>query len=365
MEKEMISNRQFMIIISIIALASPILYVPKSVTESAGRDGWLIVLVAGIVAALNALMFFWIERAYPGKNLMEINHIILGRFLGRVLNFVYIFYFIDLCTWVLREFTDFLLITVEPSTPFYLYVVIALIMSSYTTFHGIEVYARVSEIIFPVMFVMYLFVFALLCNQYKPEHLLPILENGVIQPLKNMFVTETLFGDVMIISMIIHHVRKTSSTPMYIISGMGLSTLFTCIAVITSIMVVGAETTATLTYPTFTLIQNINIANILDRIDILIVTMWIIGVFVKITCYFMGVVYGLSTTLHVKNPRFLILPIAFAMIVISKYKVPNFIQLSTIYANKAWYFGLFQFVIPSVLLILAIIRKNACRKRQE
>lgn len=262
-----------MCLISLITLSSSILYIPKAVTETAGRDGWFVVLVAGTLGTLNALLFLWLERLFPGKNLMEINHILLGRFFGSLLNFVFIFYFIDLCTWVIREFADFLLITVEPSTPFYVYVLIALILTSYAAMQGWEVFARVSEIIFPIILGMYLLIFCFLFNQYNPQYLLPVLENGIFQPLKGLLMTETLFSDVMIILMITNHVRKTAKTPIYLIVGMLLSTFFVSAAVVASIMSVGAKTTATLTYPTFSLIQNINIANFLDRIDILIITM--------------------------------------------------------------------------------------------
>ncbi|MGD8189364.1 GerAB/ArcD/ProY family transporter [Brevibacillus ginsengisoli] len=362
MGKEVISNKQFVSLITVIAIASPILYIPKAVTSTANRDGWYVVLIAGFFGMINALVILWLEKQFPGKNLMEINRILLGRFIGGLLNFVFILYFIDLCTWVLREFTEFLLITVEPTTPFYVYVTIGMILASFTAFHGLEVFARVSEIIFPIVFGIYLLVFCLLLNQYHPENLLPVLENGVVKPLKGMLETETLFGDIMIILMITNHVRKDQNTQKYLMMSMGWSTIFICASVVASIMDFGAETTSTLTYPTFTLIQDINIANILDRIDILVVAIWILGVYVKFTSYFFGAVYGISTALQLKNYRVVILPIALAMIVITKWKVPNFIQISTIYSQNAWYFALFQIGIPSALLLLAILRKKLIKK---
>ncbi|RNB89699.1 spore gernimation protein [Brevibacillus fluminis] len=362
MRKEIITNRQFMILISIITIASSILYIPRAVSQIAGRDGWLVVLVSGLVGLLNLYVFLWMERLYPGKNLMEIHQQLLGKVFGGLLNFVYLFYFIDISTWVIREFVDFLLITVEPSTPFFVYAIIALLMAVYATFHGVEVFASVSELLFPIIVGIYFISFCLLVNEYHPHYLLPVLENGIAAPFRQFLVTETFFGDVMIISMIINHVRKTKFTPLYATAGIGLTMFFICSAVVSVVMLVGAETAATLTYPTFSLIQNINIANILDRLDILIITMWMIGVFVKITSYFMGSVQALSTILQISNPRAIIIPIALSMIVITRFKVPTFAQLDDVYSAGAWYFSVFQLAIPSLVLLLAIIVNQINKK---
>jgi uncharacterized membrane protein HdeD (DUF308 family) len=83
MSKEMISNRQFMILIALIIVATSSLYVPQAVTYTTGRDGWYVVMVAGVVGAVNCMVFLWLERMYPGKSFLEINKLLLGDMLGR------------------------------------------------------------------------------------------------------------------------------------------------------------------------------------------------------------------------------------------------------------------------------------------
>ncbi|WP_261304422.1 GerAB/ArcD/ProY family transporter [Paenibacillus andongensis] len=363
MEKEVISNRQFMQLLAVLSIATTILYVPQSLTSTTGRDGWLFIFIFGLFGCINILLFIVLERLFPGKSFFQINRIVFGRIVGGLLNFAYIFYFIDLCTWVMREFTDFFLITIEPSTPFSVFLIVAIVLSSYAVFHGMEVISRMNEVIFFITFCAYLILCLLLVNQYHPEYLLPILENGLFKPLKFWAVPTSFFGDAFIVCMFINHVRKTKHTPVYAAIGMLLATLLSCILVLVSTMTLGAETTEKLTYPTLSLIRNINIANIVDRIDMFVVTIWMLGIFIKFSFYFMGSVYGLSEVLSIKNHRWLILPIALCMFIHTKFKVSSLVQLSTIYNVKPWYFQTFQLYLPILILLVALIVRKRKSKQ--
>jgi len=358
MHKEVISNRQFMLLITMCTLPTAILYVPQAVTSSAGRDGWYLVLVSGAVGIVNTLIFVWLGRMYPGKNFLEIARVLLGRYLGGLFNFVYLFYLMDLTTWVLRAFTNFLLVTVEPETPFYTYLIIGGILATFAVFHGLEVLARITEIIFPIIFCTYILIFCLLIDQYHPEYLQPVLEDGLLQPLHSLILPVSWYGDVMIISMFVNHVRFTRQTPLYAVTGMGMTIFFLATAIIAAIMVLGAETTATLTFPTYSLIQNISIANVFERIDVLIVTIWMFGAFVKFSFYLMGGVYGLSKVLHLQHPRWIILPLAVCMVIDARLKATSSMHVNVIFVNSAWYFFLFQFVLPFCLLCWAVLMKK-------
>ncbi|MFD0693466.1 endospore germination permease [Paenibacillus sp. GCM10027628] len=355
MEKEFISNRQFMQLLAVLSIATTILYVPQSLTLTTGRDGWLFALIFGLFGSINMLLFIVLEKLFPGNSFFQTNQIVLGRFIGGLVNFAYIFYFIDLCTWVFREFTDFFLITIEPATPFSVYLIVAILLSSYVVLHGMEVLARMNEVIFFIIFFAYLLLCLLLVNQYHPEYLLPVLENGVFKPLSSWEAPTSYFGDAFIVCLFMNHVRKTKHTPIYVTGGILLSASLACVIVLVSTMTLGAETVGKLTYPTLSLIRNINIANFVDRIDMFVVTIWMLGTFVKFSFYFMGSVYGLSEILSVKKPQWLILPIALCMFIHTKFKVTSLVQLSTIYNTLPWYFQTFQLYLPSIVLLVALL----------
>ncbi|HHY06484.1 MAG TPA: GerAB/ArcD/ProY family transporter, partial [Clostridia bacterium] len=73
----------------------------------AGHDAWLTVL-AGLT---EGLIFVFIITAlgtrFKGKNLIEINDLIFGSYLGKVVSLVYLWYFLHLASMVLRSYGDF------------------------------------------------------------------------------------------------------------------------------------------------------------------------------------------------------------------------------------------------------------------
>jgi spore germination protein KB len=365
MEKGVITNSQLMMLITVITLSTSILYVPQPITSSAGRDGWFLVLVAGGIGIFNTLIFIWIARLYPGKNLIQINRLLLGKVLGFILNCIYIFYFIDLGTWVLREFSAFLLITFIPITPIIVYLILGMIMCSYATFHGVEVLARINEIIFFLVIFILLVIYLFLFGQYHLEYVKPILENGFIHPLKHILTPAVWFGDVMIISMLINHVKQNKNTTHFILGGIGITFFFILLDVLVCTLVFGAETTATLTYPTFSLIQNISIANIIDRFDVIVVALWVAGTFVKFTSYFLAAVQGFSDMISLENYRYLIFPLSIGWIIYARFKVAGGVEMARLFSEQAWFWSMFQFVIPLLLLCIAFTKQMLWKKGNE
>ncbi|BAU28390.1 spore germination protein (amino acid permease) [Aneurinibacillus soli] len=355
MQKEIISNRQFMALFAVVSFATTILYVPQVVTSMVDRDGWFLILISGIFGTINMMLFVILEKLYPGKNLLQVNRLVLGRFVGGIVNFAFIFYFIDLCTWTMREFADFFLITIEPTTPISVYLIVAIVLSAHIVFHGVEVLARVNEVAFFLIFFAYLLLCLLLVNQYHLEYLRPVLENGVWKPFTYWEMPTSFFGDAFVVCMFFNYVRKTKHTPMYVLAGMLLSTILLCTVVFVSIMTLGAKTSSMFTYPTLTLIRNINIAKLLDRIDIFVVTIWMLGAFIKFSSYFMASVYGLSEVLRIKKRGWIILPVALCMLVHAKFKVSSLVQLVNVYNDAPWYFQTFQLYLPSAVLVVAIL----------
>lgn len=187
--------------------------------EKPQLSNWqLMVLISGTtLGCLNTMLFVWLERLYPGKTLMDIHKSVLGRGIGTFLNIFFIIYFFEICAWTLREFADFLLITVEPATPIFAYLTIGMIMAGYAVYYGVEVIARIAELMMPLVVFSYLTVFSLTVNLFHLSNLQPILENGLLHPLHDPFLTISWFGDVMVISMLMGYVRRTEKTWLFIL----------------------------------------------------------------------------------------------------------------------------------------------------
>ncbi|MGX5512934.1 GerAB/ArcD/ProY family transporter [Bacillus toyonensis] len=363
MEGSQISNRQLMILITLITTSSPIFLLPSEVSKGVGRDGWYIVIFSCLIGIFNVMIFVWLERIFPKKSLIQINQEVFGKLVGGVINVVMFFYFVDVGSWVLREFAEFLLANVEPSTPIFVYLIIGIVMAAYAVSCGLGTFARVSEVIFPVQLLTYISIFFLTLNLMHFEYILPVLENGFIKPLSHSVHTITFFGDVMCISMLINYVKTTKRTSFYTIAGIGITVLLFLLTLLSSVLVMGAEATAKQTYPLFSLISNISIGEIIDRFDVLVVSFWMTGLFVKITSYLWASTEAACQIFSIRDRRYIIFPIVLVYIVSARYKVDGFVDLSTFYSEHAMYFLTFQALVPLLILLIAIIKQKWKRNK--
>ncbi|BBI35046.1 GerAB/ArcD/ProY family transporter [Cohnella abietis] len=357
-----ISNFQLLSLVVIASIGTSSLYAPAVISQYAGRNCWYLVVVGGFVALFNMAVFLWLNRIYPDKNIIKICIHVLGPWLGSGVAALFIFFFMDVSSWVLREFSQFFIIALNPIIPQLWYLFAGVIMCAYAVFHGLEAFARVSEIIIFIMLATFVVIYLLLINQYHPEYLLPVMEEGLLKPLKGLMLTTSWFGDLMFVSMIIQHVRKTKHTVFYAFGAVGITVILLLMSVLSCTLLFGAETTATFTYPSVSLIQNIKLFSNIERFDAALVIVWVMCSFIKISVYFWSAIQGLSDLLRLRKPRMLIFPLAIGFVICSKFKVWGLIELATFYDKQAWYFVIFQLFIPVLLLLFALIKEKFTKK---
>ena len=67
------------------------------------HEAWLVFLIAAGIAMVLALLYVKLCALYPGKNLIEINDLVFGKIVGRIISVAYLLYFILACLLYYRE----------------------------------------------------------------------------------------------------------------------------------------------------------------------------------------------------------------------------------------------------------------------
>ena len=115
--------------------------------SQAGQDAWISVFV-GMVCGLLLLIGVTlpIHRLEPDKNLADMFCKYFGKGVGSLFVVSYIVYFCYKAVRNVREFGDLMGMYLMPKTPISIIMIIFLMMAAYAVFHGIEVFARITEI---------------------------------------------------------------------------------------------------------------------------------------------------------------------------------------------------------------------------
>jgi spore germination protein KB len=365
MEKAKISATQLFVLVVLFEMGSAILV---GIASDAKQDAWIAVMLGLVGGLMIFLVYHRLYVYYPDLPLTSYVQKITGKWLGRFIGLLYIVYFMYLASRVLRDFGELLSTTIYNNTPLFVINTLMIITIIYAVHKGFEVIARVGELYFGVVYItailgMLLIVFSGLIHL---GNLKPILENG-LKPVMKTFLTQTInfpFGEMVVFTMLLPFLRDKKKAKIVCLSGMILSGINITITVVVNISVLGVALFQRSTFPLLTTVGRIQIAEFIERLDVLFMLYLIIGGFFKIAIYYYAAVAGAADIFQFSNQRKLGFPMGIIVLFASITIASNYSEhikegLVVVPLYLHWPF---QIIIPSMLLIIAFFRNRNKKK---
>lgn len=330
----------------------------------AKQDAWMAILIGMAVGFILFLIYDYLYRHHSSLSLIGYLQIILGKWVGRAVAFLYIVYFFYIASRVLRDFGAMLLSSTLPLTPMLVVNMIMMLAAVYACTLGIETIGRASEIFLSIVCMLAVLAIFLLTasNVIDWEHLKPSLEHGWKPVLQTVFPqTMTFpFGEIVAFSMLLPylnnplHARRLGLV-VILISGIVLSFI---IAV--NISVLTAYNAENATFPLLRTIGKIRLAGFIERLEAIAIVTLIIGGFFKITIFYYAAVKGTLELFQVGTRKELALWLGLPLLVSSEIIADNYtehihigLKLVPLYLHLP-----FQAGIPLLLLIITWVRKG-------
>lgn len=323
-----------------------------------GHDAWLAVLIGLGEGLIFLLIFALLAQRFKGKTLVEIATLVYGPVVGKVISLIFLGYLFHLGSLVLNNFSRFfgLIMPETPNVVFSLLIMLVCILSAQK---GIEVTARCAIIFVPINIAITLVDTFFLINKMKYENLLPLLDVPIDRLLMSAHGTATFpFGETVVFLMLFRFL-KTPDRKIFLSSSLAMTGagLLLVVIVARNFSVLGTSGEAYI-YASFQAVRNINIADLLNRIEILIAISFLNMGIIKVTLLLFGTVTGVSQVLGLRSYKPLIIPIGILMIFlesISNVNTPEMLE----FAQKTYpiYALPFQLGIPLLTLVLAFIKK--------
>jgi spore germination protein KB len=357
-ENGKIAPLQFGILVFMFALGSAVLLLPSIIVSIAKQDAWISVLLGAIVEISFISLWVHLSKKYPKQSIIQYSERILGKWLGKIVGFVYVCYFLYLSALVLHNVGAFIKTNVLVQTPMQFVHIIFMISVIYAAYLGLEVIARSSEVLFPWVIIIFFITTILLLKDIHLSKLLPILPDGWQAPVKGMypllgFPTSELVVFLMIFPFVDRQNKIKKYFTLFIISTALLGTLI----VIISISVLGVDITARSTFPVFDVVKEIRVGTFFDRVEVLIVGIWIMTIFVKLSFCFYAANLASAQLFNLKSYRVTILPYGILVTALSLIVHPNTAQFAWFVTGASQLYSLFHgFFIPAFLLLVSKIR---------
>ncbi|USK36632.1 endospore germination permease (plasmid) [Bacillus sp. F19] len=354
LEKGKISPRQFSILVTFFTVGGSILFVP-TLTFYAKQDAWIAYLLGAGIGLLFVLLNNTLGSIFPNMTIAEYSEVILGKWLGKIVSLLYFIYFFIICVHFLRQMGNFLTTHILNETPIVTIHIIFFIVVIMGVRLGLETLARGSEIFLPWITLLFFVFIVSLVPQMKFNHLQPLLENKLLYTV--YLSIDSPYTQLVTFLMIFPYVNqiKKAEKSFYFGTLSGFIILF--LILIVSILVLGADHSARQIYPSYSLAKKINVGNFIQRIEAVIMIIWLVTLYYKVTIIFYAATLCLGQILKLKDHRPLTFPLGMVIVVYSIVSYPNIISYSE-FANTTLgpltiTFGL---ILPLLLLVIGKYR---------
>ena len=287
------------------------LLTPAASIKTAKQDAWLSSLIAILISLLTLWISMKVCSRYPSMDFHEIIETILGKWFGRLLSALLLISFTVVLAVMLRQYGEFVSGTVLPETPISVIIFCILATAIYPTFHGLGVVGRLAEIFGPILLLGIISPILLGIVNMDLKHLLPFwYDSGIFDILTGSLGPAAFLTDCVLILWIFNlsefHPKKEKFL-MWSILTSGLLYLLTVTSIITTF---GVKIASTHLYPFLILERYVSIFGVIENLDAIVITVWILSIFLKICLYLFVTSYGFSRYTLKKNRQKMVFYIA-------------------------------------------------------
>ncbi|MEG0385226.1 MAG: endospore germination permease [Solibacillus sp.] len=355
-----INSYQFLILVTFFTMGTSILIIPSFLAEGAKQAAWIVAILGTLIGLVVIWLFCLLAQWFPNLTFVQMTEKILGKWLGKAISLLFVIMSFLYAATLIYYSGVFLNIHLMPNTPMLALNILLIIVIIIGVRLGLETIARSAEIFILFFFVLFIFLVLFILPQVKLENIQPIFEVGPKAILKTTLpLIEVTSVNAVVILLIfpafINNIKQAKKAFYlgYLIGGFVIITLtFLCIAVL------GPNSTAAEFHPSYELAKRINVANFIQRIEVMMAGLWIIALYIKATIYFYAAVFGLAQILNMKEYKPLTIPLGVVVVVLSLVMYPSVVYQQHWNAT----IGIFYSYAIGIGIPLLLIMVNALRK---
>ena len=354
-----ISVRQLLIIVVVAAFVPMIQVVPQLVGGIAGRVGWLSILVAFGLFALLILMLARMFRKTEATDLYELFTKIVGKFCAKVIIAIYGIWTFVLIAFYARSFAERFVASILPNTPISVFLAILLAVAAVFAYGKLESFARFAELSLYLFAGVFVFLLAVSLPTIEVQNLLPITARdgvpalwGAVMMLGFLsYLTFGLFLGDGVSDMAKFRKQGIKSGILLAVAGL--------ITFVVTVGILGVSWASEANLPFFTAVRTVRLLNVVERLEALFLTFWVIADLVIVSLFLYVFLNILRKLFALKNPKRLTAPTVLGVYLLSGVIAGNLFELSRFFERVAVQVNVALGVgVPILIFVVAILRKK-------
>lgn len=354
-----ISLRQALLLVMSSIYSPAVRLFPNFTATHAKQAGWLAPVVSFIVFIPVIYMLYAFAKKYKDESFIGIMDDICGRIPGKIILFFYIIWLAILTALYLRYYSERLLTTILPHASNFLFILIMTATVAVTLRKSVVVLARMNEILSPFLLLVYIGCIIFSLPEFRFKFLLPISRLDIVPMLGANFGILGIWGYLPLIFLFGENIKNKRQIKKQGIQAMVFTAIMSVLFIAVCIGVLDSSLIEILPIPFFVVVRQISLFDTIERIESLIVSLWVVtdfvlvAMFITIAMDMLKGMFKLSDTKHIISIYSLIMLFLSLILCKSLFELESFSGLFYIYVNVV-----FTLAIPAFVFIIGKIRKK-------
>lgn len=358
MEKGKISPRQAAQLTFITMVATAILFVPNFSVSWAGRDAWIASILGALFGLVTLALVVWLGNKHRGQTIFSYAETILGKWLGKLVAFGYIWLFVKIAAISAREFGDFMSTAFMPNTPISVFIFSLIFLAAWAALAGLEIIARMNEFVIILVVTFLLGILLLSTPNWEPVNLLPVLNAGIRPILETVIMAEVWKSETIVLAILLPFLTRPKRAFLYgTAATLGAGALMT-IGIAGVLAVFGPELVVNIRFPIHHFTRTIAITQILTRFEVIVMITWVAGVFIKTSFFYYLAALGTAQLFGISQYRPLVLPLGVFIAALSITLFENVVELEEKLGAPSVELLIRLLVIPVLLILVTVTREK-------
>lgn len=358
-DKPSISSIQLkgLIVSSVIGVG--ILTLPNTLSNISGKDGWMIILLTGVLMIPFIVMINQILKKDINMDFFQIGRESLGKALFNILMVIFATHLTVSTAFVSRYLAELIKAFLLPATPIWVIVFMLLLPVIYISLYEIEVLTRIGYLIYPIIVGFVILLIFISSPTAKISNVLPIFKSSYKNIPKGVLESTFSFTGFEIMIFALPYVKDREETVKSSIKAIVIVTLVYASLFILCLTQFSIQQIERQNFPILMVAKMIDLPGFfLQNLDTIFMSIWVMVGFGTMgpTCF--GASKTISEVFKIKNRSYIVLALTPIMLTIAL--IPrNILVLYNRLGKIVNYSTIFSILIlPTIIYIATLIKKR-------
>lgn len=358
-KKNTISNNQIKNLLITTTIGVGILSLPSNIADILANDGWVAILLGGLLIIPFILMIDKLFKIYPNKHIFEIGKEVLGKVIFTLFLIMIVSYIILTLGYSVRVFGEVMKGYLLERTPIKVIIITMLLTAGYVSRSEIEVLGRTATMAYPILLALIIFLVLSSVTQADITNVLPLFNADFTKLPRAILASLFSFAGYEIIMLVYSSSDNSKDTLKYVLRGLFIVIGIYMAIFFTTLSKLGINQLRRRLWPTIAIANEIDLPGyFLENLDGIVIAIWVIVAYTSIgpLLYIGG--RALASIFNTKSHDLFILPLIPLIYIISV--IPD--NIISVYDNLGRILGYFIvfsiMLLPTILFLVALMKKR-------